>query len=173
MLSSVNASLGKSEKKSPINWETFYDYAIESYKLLLATMKGERANQKQGIFKVEPAMEFISIVILRATYLYRFIQKNYITAIEKEKARTTGWRIGEVKNDQQFKDLWGAPELYWLPDDEYKARIWDQVFILEPRGGIPMQYRVDLNTFTADTKFIVSKVGIEYQYYEVLKDVRE
>ena len=95
LLITVNSDRGENmDRKSPVDWETFYKYAIESYKQLLSTMKEEQAKQKQGTF-------------------------------------------------------------------------------LESRGGISIQYRMKLNTYTGDTKFTVNRVGVEYQYYEVLKYVKE
>ena len=44
---------------------------------------------------------------------------------------------------------------------------------MEPRGRNPLPYRMDLKTYMSDTKFTVSQKGIEYQYYEVLKYVKE
>ena len=71
LLVTTNSGRGKGvDRKSPVDWEMFYQYAVEQYKQLLSTMKEEQALQKQGQFKAESAMEFISMVILRATYLY-------------------------------------------------------------------------------------------------------
>ena len=131
-------------------------------------MKDEQGQQKKRTLKVEPVMEFISIVILRTTYMYRFIQKYYLTAVEKGTARTTNWVMKEVNNDQEFEDLWRSPELYWMPysEEEERNKIWGQVFILKSKET---PYRRELDTFPNSAEFIVSYSGIEHQYYDILK----
>lgn len=51
-------------------------------------MKEEQGSQKKETFKVEPAMEFISMVILRTTYIY---PEHYLAAMEH-------WAQPELRN---------------------------------------------------------------------------
>ena len=54
LLRKANTARGKSvDRKSSVNWEVFYKYAIEPYKQLHSTMKEEQGKQKKGTFNVQ------------------------------------------------------------------------------------------------------------------------